>query len=386
MTTGDFIVRFSLMHTFPFISYTLMSLLCPNGCVGDASKLIDDSFVLNGEDNTSYSASLATCFGMKPSDDVYPSIVYGMCKSQPSSSRGIPASVYPSPSSSVAVVSEPSVSIVSNFNQRRIPLTSGKVKVTIRSPPNKTSETDSTSTCSVNKLAMRQNDESYKETRKNVPFGGNLEFSNPAYGNGTSQGTMVFSKELHPELSVDPHGPSACSSPCVTVAGDVNPDPSECSVDSPCWRGMASRFSPFDIHQTLVTQSVKQEPVASDAGQEQSSSFDCEAPTNLQNLVTSKSKQQHSQSHVESGLPKKPGDIGTSLTQDDSHGKELEFVKHGAAKCHAEKQCSEVIDDGIKRSGLNSAAPDFIPFSVRKSNTSNGLFNTLTQLKCSTSL
>ncbi|TKW08863.1 hypothetical protein SEVIR_6G052900v4 [Setaria viridis] len=333
---------------------------------GDASSLIDDNFVLNGEDNDSYSVLLATRFGMKPSDDVYPSCVYGIHKSQPSSSCGIPASVYPSPSSSVAIVSEPSVTIVSDFKQHRIPLTSGKVKVTIRSPPNKTSETDNTSIGSINKLAMRQNDESNKETGKDVPFRGNLEFSNPVNGNGTSQGTLVFSKELNPEFSVKPHGSSACSSPCVTVADDVNPDPSECSVDSPCWRGTASRLSPFDIHQTLVAQSVKQESVASDAGQEQSSSIDY-----LQNFVTSKSKQNHSQPHVESGLSKAPGDIGTNLIQ-DSHGKELEFVKHGAAKCNAEKQCSEVIDDLIKRSGLNSAAPDFIPFSVRKSNTSNG--------------
>jgi len=173
---------------------------------------------------------------------------------------------------------------------------------------------------------------------------------------------------------VKPHGPSACASPCVTAADDVNPDPSECSVDSPCWRGMASHPSPFDVHQTLVAQSVKQESVAFDAGQEQSFSTACEAPTKLPHLVASKSKQNHSQLHAELGLSRKPGDIGTKLTQ-DSHGKEFEFVKHGAAKCNAEKHCLEVIDDDIKRSGLNSAAPDFIPLSVRKSNTSNGLSN-----------
>jgi hypothetical protein len=42
-----------------------------------------------------------------------------------------------------------------------------------------------------------------------------------------------------------------------------------------------------------------------------------------------------------------------------------------------------VVDDGIKEFGLCLAAPDFIRFSVRKSNTRIGLFNT-TQLKCST--
>ncbi|RLM61676.1 hypothetical protein C2845_PM14G03190 [Panicum miliaceum] len=290
-----------------------------------------------------------------------------MRQSQPSLSRGSPASVYPSPSSSV---SESSVTIASNFNQGRIPMTSGRVTVTIRSPPNKTSETDNTSFGS-SKLSIRQNDEFNKETGKVVSFRGNLEFSNPTNGNGTSQGTMVFSKELNPEVSVKPHGPSVCASPCVTVADDVNPDPSECSVDSPCWRGTASHPSPFDVHQTLVAQSVKQESVAFDAGQEQSFSTDCEAPTKLPHLVASKSKQNHPQSHAELGLSKKPGDIGTNLTH-DSHGKELEFVKHGAAKCNSEKHCLEVIDDDIKRSGLNSAAPDFIPLSVRKSNSSSG--------------
>ncbi|KAG2581698.1 hypothetical protein PVAP13_6KG070700 [Panicum virgatum] len=340
---------------------------------GVASRLIDDNFALNGEVSNAYSASLATHFGTKPSDAVYPSNAHGMRQSQPSSSRGSPAGVYPSPSSSDAVVSESSVTIASNFNQRRIPMTSGRVTVTIRSPLNKTSETDNTSFGS-SELAMRQNDESNKETRKVVSFRGNIEFSNPTIGNGTSQGTMIFSKELNPEFSVKPQGPSACASPCVTAADDVNPDPSECSVDSPCWRGTASRPSPFDVEQTLVAQSVKQESVAFDAGQEQGFSTACEAPTKLSHLVASKNKQNHLQSHAELDLSRKPGDIGTNLTQ-DSHGKELESVKHGAAKCNAEKHCLEVIDDDIKRSGLNSAAPDFIPLSVRKSNTSNGLSN-----------
>ncbi|OEL27348.1 hypothetical protein BAE44_0011633 [Dichanthelium oligosanthes] len=339
--------------------------------IGDASRLIDDNFVLNGDDNNTYSVPLATHFGMKPSDAVYPSSGHEIHQSQPSSSCGIPAGVYPSPSSSIAKVSEPSVTIASDFKQHRIPLTSGKVRVTIRSPPNKTSETGNTSFGSIGKLAIRKNDEPNKETGKVVSFRGNLEVSKPANGNGTSQGTMVFLKELNPEFSVKPHGPSACASPCLTVADDVNPDPSECSVDSPCWRGTASRLSPFDVPQTLVAQSVKQESVAFDAGQERSSSTDCEAPTKLQNPVACMSKQNYSQYHVEFGLPKNPGDIGTNLTQ-NSHGKELEFAKHGAEKCNAEKHCLEGIDDGIKQSGLNSAAPDFIPLSVRKSNTSNG--------------
>ncbi|CAO2199824.1 unnamed protein product [Urochloa humidicola] len=323
---------------------------------GDALRLIDDNFVLNGEDNNSYSAPLANRFGMNPSDTVYPSL-----------SRGISASFYPSPSSSAAIVSEPSITRVSDFKQHRIPLTSGKVKVTIRSPPSKTSKTDNTSFGSTSQLAVRQNGESNKGTVKGTSLCGNLEFSNSANGNDTSQGTMVFLKELNPKLIVKPHGPSACASPCVTAADDVNRDPSECSVDSPCWRGTASRLSPFDVHQPLVAQSVKQESVAFDARQEQSSSTNCEA----QNSVASKSKQNRPQSHVELSLSKNPGEIGANLTQ-DSHVKEVEFVKHGAAECNAEKHILEVIDDGIKRYGLNSAAPDFIPLSVRKSNTSNG--------------
>ena len=43
------------------------------GCVGDASRLIDNNFVLNGEDNSSCSVPLAAHFGMKQSDTVYSS-------------------------------------------------------------------------------------------------------------------------------------------------------------------------------------------------------------------------------------------------------------------------------------------------------------------------
>ncbi|KAF8712954.1 hypothetical protein HU200_028741 [Digitaria exilis] len=339
---------------------------------GDALRFIDDNFVLNGEDNNSYSVSLATNFGVKTSNAVYPSSAHGICQSQPSSSCGMPASVYPSPSSSVVIGSEPSVTTPSNFKQHQIPFTSGKVTVTIRSPPNRTSETDTNSSGPSSKLAVRKNDESNKVTGKHTSFCGNIKFTNPGNGNGTSQGTMVFSKEINPEFSMKPHGPSACASPCVTVADDVNPDPSECSVDSPCWRGTASRLSPFDALQTLVAQSAKQESVAFDAGQAQSSSTDCEAPTKLQNVVACQSKQNHSQYYVARSMSKKHGETGTNLTQ-DFHGKELEFAEHCAEKCNVEKHIIEVIgeDDCIKRSALNSAAPDFIPLSARKSNTGN---------------
>ncbi|WVZ94995.1 hypothetical protein U9M48_040810 [Paspalum notatum var. saurae] len=353
--------------------YTLLALQprAPPGRIqdGDASGLTDDNFVLNGESNNSYSASLSTCFGMKSSDAVYPIRAHGICQSQPSLSCGIPGSVYPAPSSSTAIVSEPPIIVDSYFKQHQSPLTSVRgskhPKVMIRNPPNRTSETSNTSSGSISKLAVRQNDESNKETGKAVPFRGNLEFRNPGNGNDTSQGTMVFSKELNPEFSMKLCAPSACASSCVTVADDMNPDPSECSVDSPCWRGTASHLSPFDI-----LQSVKQEPVACDAGQEQFSSTNVEAPTKLQNLVTSKSKKNHSQSHVDLDLSKKSGDIGPNLTQ-DSNGKELEFVEHGATKCSAEKHSLAVVNDCTKRPGLNYAAPDFIPLSVRKSSTGN---------------
>lgn len=357
------------------------------GCVGDASGLIDNNFVLNGEDNNSCSVPLAAAhFGMKQSDTVYSSSAHGTRQGQPSSACGIPVGVYPSPTSSVGIVSEPSVTIASDFKQHLVPSTSGKgsrqPRVTIRSPPNKSSETNTTIFGSVSKLAVRQNDESKKETGKHVSFGRTLELGNPVHGNGNSKGTMVHPKELNPDFSVKPLVPSECASPCVTMADDMNPDPSECSVDSPCWRGTASCLSPFDGLSTLVAQSVKQESVAFDAGQEQSSSTDCEAPTQLKNLVASKSTQNRSQSHFKLGLSKEPGGIGANITQ-YPHGKE-QFAKHGAANCNADKHCLAVIDDCMKRSSLNSAAPDFVPLSVRKSNTSDGTSHTLQfKAKCS---
>lgn len=330
--------------------------------------------MLYGENNSSYSVPLAAQSGMKQSDTVYSSSSHGTRQGQPSSARGIPVGVYPSPTSSIAIVSEPSVTIGSDFNQHLVPLTSGKgsrqPRVTIRSPPNKTSETNNTSFGSVSKLAIRKNDESNKETGKHVSFSRNLQLGSPAHGNGNSNGTMALSKELNPDSSVKPLVLSACTSPCVTMADDLNPDPSECSVDSPCWRGTASRLSPFDGLPTSIAQSVKQELVPIDAGKEQSPTTDCEAPTKLQNLVCSKSTQNHSQSHVKLGLSKEPGDIGANITQ-YSHRKK-HFAEHSAVNCNADQHCLAVIDDCIKRSGLNSAAPDFVPLAVRKSNTSDG--------------
>ncbi|XP_035819021.1 uncharacterized protein [Zea mays] len=297
---------------------------------GDAPRLIDNNFVLYGEDNSSYSVPLAAQSGMKQSDTVYSSSSHGTHQGKGS----------------------------------RQP------RVTIRSPPNKTSETNNTIFGSVSKLAIRKNDESNKETGKHVSFSRNLQLGSPAHGNGNSNGAMALSKELNPDFGVKPLVLSACTSPCVTMADDLNPDPSECSVDSPCWRGTASRLSPFDGLPTSIVQSVKQELVPIDAGKEQSSTTDCEAPTKLQNLVCSKSTQNHSQSHVKLGLSKEPGDICANITQ-YSHRKK-HFAEHSAVNCNADQHCLAVIDDCIKRSGLNSAAPDFVPLAVRKSNTSDG--------------
>ncbi|KAL6658985.1 hypothetical protein ACP70R_003025 [Stipagrostis hirtigluma subsp. patula] len=306
---------------------------------GIASWLIDDNFVLN-EDKSSNSVSPATYVGMK-------SPTNGVHHGQPSSLSGVRVNVCPSSTFSTSgIVSEPSVRMASDLKQQQI-------------PPNRTSETNS---ISFGKLAIRENDGCKTESGKDFSFRRNLEFSKHANDIGTSLGTMILSKELNP-------------SRCVSLADDVNQDPSECSVDSPCWRGAsASHVSPFNVLQTSAAQSIKQDIVEFDAGHEQSSSTVqcCEAPTDLQNLATGKNKQNHSQLHVELGLPKKPGDIDTNLAK-GSHGEKLELAKHMAEKCIADqKHCLELRDYCMKRSGLNTAAPDFIPSSVRKSNTSNG--------------
>ncbi|XP_062192569.1 uncharacterized protein LOC133896077 [Phragmites australis] len=323
---------------------------------GDASRSISDNFVMNEEDKKSHLVSPAAYIGMKSCGAVYPAGTHGIHQSQPSSSSGVHVSVYPSSTSSTSgIISEPSIVMASDLKQQQSEKGSNGSKhttVTIKSPPNKTSGTNNTSFGSMSKLAIRENGECNNET-----------------------GTMIFSKELNHVVSVKPLClPSTCASSCISVADDVNSDPSECSVDSPCWRGAsACRVSSFNVLQTSAAQSIKQDIVEFDAGREQNPSTlqHCEAPTEFQNLVTSKSKQSHSQLHVELP-PKKPGDIETNMAK-DSDGEELELAKHGAEKCIAEQNhCLEVRDNCLKRSGLNTAACDFIPSSVRKSNTSHG--------------
>ncbi|XP_062196314.1 uncharacterized protein LOC133899346 [Phragmites australis] len=374
-------------HAAPFTLPARPVCTPPGGRLdGDASRLIDDNFVLNGEDKKSYLVSPAVYFGMKSSDAAYPTPTgtHGIHQSHPSLSSGVRVNVYPSSTSSTSgVVSEPSATMASDLRKQPIPLTSGKgrngckyTRVTIRSPPNKATETNIIGFGSISKLAIRENDECNKESGKDISFHRNLEVSNSANDNDTAQGTMILSKELNSDFTVKPlHIPSTCASSCVSVADDVNPDPSECSVDSPCWRGAsASRVSSCDFLQISAAQSIKQKLVEFEAGGEQSSSTvqHYEAPTELQNLVACNSKQNHSQHNVELGLPKKSGDLDTNLAK-DPHGEEIKLAKHGAEKCITEqKHCLDVRDNCMKRSGLNTAAPDFIPSSIRKSNAGNG--------------
>ncbi|TVU42916.1 hypothetical protein EJB05_09341, partial [Eragrostis curvula] len=326
---------------------------------GDASRLIDENLVLP----TAY-------FGMKSRDAAYPISTHGMHQSQPSSSAGVHVNAYPSSASSSSGYSW----MASDLMQELFPWTSGNgrsgiksKKVTIKCPPNRTLETSNTSFGSKGKLAIRENGECNNEAGKDISFRRNLEFSNPADDSGSSQGTL----ELNPALKHICIPPTHISS-CVSVADDVNPDPSECSVDSPCYRGtLASRVSSFDVLQTPDALSVKQESVDFDTGRG-STVQNRQASTGIENLVSSKSKQNLAQPQVEAGLLKRPGNIDTN-SRKVSHGKELEHAKHGALKCNAEQTSQEVRNNCMKRSGLNSAAPDFIPSSVRKTNTGIGL-------------
>ncbi|KAL6840890.1 hypothetical protein ACP4OV_029416 [Aristida adscensionis] len=332
---------------------------------GDASGFIDDNFLLS-EDKNSYPVSPAAYFGVESSFSIYPASTSGLYQSQPSSSSGAPVNVYPSSASSASgIVSEPSVTTAtaSFLKQQQSLLTSVKGRngskcttvtiksppnrtsqttVTIRSPPNRTSQTKGIGFGSMSKLAIREDDGCNKEIGKDTSFHTNVEPSDPANGSGTS-----------------------------LVADDVNPDPSECSVDSPCWRGISACRVSSDVAQTSAAQTIKQEIAEFEAGQEQNSSTVqyCEASTELQNSAASKSKQNHSQLL---GLPKKPGNTDTNLAK-DPHGEELENAKHGAERCIGEQKHSlEPRDNCMKRSGLNSAAPDFIPSSVRNSNSGDG--------------
>lgn len=153
------------------------------------------------------------------------------------------------------------------------------------------------------------------------------------------------------------------------------PDSSECSVDSPCYRGTsASRLSPFDVFQTPATQSTNQELEAFAIRQKQNSSTvqHHETPSELQSLVT-KTNHDHCKSQTEADVSKKSGVTSIKETK-NSCGKELECANQYAAKCELEqKHLLELRDNYVKRSGLNSAAPDFVPSSIGKSKIGKGL-------------
>jgi hypothetical protein len=341
------------------ISYTMMALIPSSGCVGDTSRLIDDNLMLP-----------TACFGMKSGDAVYPASAHGMHQIQPSSSFGI-VKEYPSSASSTS-----GYTWMASELQEQFPLTSGNgrsgnksTKVTIKCPPNRALETNNIGSCCKSKLAVRENDDCNNETGKDISFCRNFEFNSPANdNNGSSQGTVELNPTLKP-LRI----PSTGARSHISVADDVNPDPSECSVDSPCWPGtLASRVSALDVRQTSDAWSVKQKLVEFDAGKG-SPVQDTGACTEIENLVASKSKQNHSQPHVESGLSKKSKDVDTNL-ENNYHGKELEHAEPGAGQCNVERTHRlEVRKNCIKRSVLNSAAPDFIPSSVQKSSSGNGL-------------
>ncbi|KAG8044800.1 hypothetical protein GUJ93_ZPchr0147g2926 [Zizania palustris] len=207
--------------------------------------------------------------------------------------------------------------------------------------------------------------------RKNASFPKSLEISNLADGNGISQDAMICSKEAIPVSHMNPLDiPTMCDDPSDSVADGVKQDPSECSVDSPCWRGASvSHLSSFDVLQTSAPQSINEEPEVFGDEQKESTTIvqRYEALEMLQNF-----EQSHSQSHLELGVSMKSGDIGKNNTN-ESHEKGLESAKQCAAKCTAEQKTNLGIrESSMKRSGLNSAAPDFIPSSVGKLKISEG--------------
>lgn len=315
------------------------------------------------------SASPIAHVSAKPSGAFYPPSTYGMHAGQPSSWSAGCMDAYPS---------SPSVRITSDYKQQRI-LTSGNGSrcstVKIERPPNKTPETNNNSSGFTSKLVVAENLKSNRDRGKETSFP-SLQVSTPVDGKDNSQGTVICFKEADPAISVKPlHIPTTSADPCGFMADDVMPDPSECSVDSPCYRGAsASRVSPFDALQTPAIQSTDQELEAFGAGEKQSCSTvpHYNALSEVQSLVTSKTKHDHSQSKTEADVSKESGVIGMKQTK-DTHGKELECTNQYAAKCIIEqKHLLELRDNYVKRSGLNSAAPDYVPSSTGKSVTAQG--------------
>lgn len=315
------------------------------------------------------SASPIACVSAKSSGAFYPPSTYEMHAGQPSLWSSVCMDAYPS---------VPSVRVTSNYKQQHI-LTSGNRSrsstVKIERPPNKTPETNNNCSGFMSKLVMAENLKSNRDSGKETSTP-NLQVSNPVDCKDNSQCTVICSKEANPVLSVNPlHIPTTSADPCGFMADDVMPDPSECSVDSPCYRGAsASRVSPFDALQTPATKSTNQDVEAFGVGQKQGSSTvpHYNVLSEVQNLVTSKNKHDHSQSQTEADVSNKSGAVSMKQTK-NSHGKELECANQYAAKCEIEqKQLLEPRDNYMKRSGLNSAAPDYVPTSIGKSITSQG--------------
>jgi hypothetical protein len=259
--------------------------------------------------------------------------------------------------------------------------------VKIERPPNKTPDTSNNSSGFTSKLVMAENLKSDRDSRKETSSP-NLQVSNPVDSKDNSQSTAVCFKEENHVLSVKPlHIPTTSADPCGFMADDVMPDPSECSVDSPCYRGAsASRVSPFDAFQTPATQSTNQELEAFGVRQKQNSSTvpHHNALSEVQNLVTSKTKHDNSQSQTEVDVSKKSGAVGMKQTQ-DSHGKEHDCANQYAANCKIEqKHLLELRDNHVKRYGLNSSAPDYVPSSIGKSITAQGMHKSFDVLYDST--
>ncbi|KAF7096026.1 hypothetical protein CFC21_098041 [Triticum aestivum] len=338
---------------------------------GDVSRSAGASSVGYAEEKTSrdtHSASPIACALMKSSGAVYPPSTHAMHTGQPSSWSAVCLDAYPS---------SPYVGITSNYKLQNS-LTSGNGSkcstVRIERPPNKTSESNKNSCGSGSKLVIAENPKSNKDSEKETSSR-NLQFSGPVDGKDNSQGTMFSSKEANPVFSASPlHIPTTSADPCGVLAEDVMPDPSECSVDSPCYRGAsASRLSPFDVFQTPATQSTNQDLEAFAVRQKQSSSTvqHHETPSELQSSVT-KTNHDHCKSQAEAGVSKKSGVTSIKETK-NSCGKELECANQYAAKCELEqKHLSKLRDNYVKRSGLNYAAPDFVPSSIGKSKIGKG--------------
>ncbi|KQJ95320.1 hypothetical protein BRADI_3g16490v3 [Brachypodium distachyon] len=351
-------------HAAPF-TLPYRSACAPPGLLqdGDVSSSTDGSFVVCAEEKKARDPQSASCLLTKSSGTVYPPSTYGMQAGQLSSWPGLCVDAYGSSTS---------VRITSSYEQQSSLISGNRSKcstVKIERPPNKTSDTNNASCGPRSKLVIAENPKS-KDTGKEISFTRTLQVKNPVDGKDNSQGTIICSKVENPVFNGKPLCiPTTSANPCSFVADDVKPDPSDCSVDSPCWKGAsASRQSPFDVRQTPAPQSANQELEAVSAGQKQSSSTfqHYEAPVELQISASSKTKHDHSQSYPEVSVSMKSRGISIEQTK-DSHGKERECADQCAAKSETKQKHLLVLrDNHVKRSSLNSAAPDFVPSSIGK--------------------